>query len=57
MGLYTLLSLNYINAECRGMVGDLGVWTTREAHQLGARDDLSSPLPFGQNYNNHWIAN
>ena len=29
------------------MVGDLGVWTPREDHQLGAQDDLSGPLSFG----------
>jgi hypothetical protein len=33
------------------MVGALGVWTPREAHQPGARDDLSGPLPFGQSDN------
>jgi hypothetical protein len=57
MGLYTLMSLSYIDVECKGMVGDLGVWTPREAHQPRARDDLSGPLPFGQNDNDHWIAN
>ena len=29
------------------MVGDLGVWTPWEDHQLGAREDLSGPLSFG----------
>ena len=28
------------------MVGALGVWTPREAHQSRARDDLIGPLPF-----------
>ena len=46
MGLYMPTSLTLIDAERKGMVGALGVWTPREDHQLGARDDLSGPLPF-----------
>jgi hypothetical protein len=34
------------------MVGALGVWAPREAHQHGAQDDLSGPLNFGQRDNN-----
>jgi len=33
------------------MVGALGVWTLREAHQPVARDGLSGPLPFCQTDN------
>ena len=40
-------SLILIDAESKGMVGALGVWTPQEAHQPGARDDLTGPLPFG----------
>jgi hypothetical protein len=33
------------------MVGDLGVWNPREAHQPRSQDDLLGPLPFGQSEN------
>ena len=47
MGLYMPSSLTLIDAESKGMVGALGVWTPQEAHQLGSQDDLLAPLPFG----------
>ena len=48
MGLYVPTSVTPIKAKRKGMVGDLGVWTPREDHQLGARDNLSGPLPFAK---------
>ena len=46
MGLYIQFFHTLFDMESKGMVGALGVWTPREAHQLEARDDLSGPLPF-----------
>ena len=48
-------SLIIIYVERKGMVGDLGVWTPWEAHQPGARDDLTGPLPFGTR-GKQWMA-
>ena len=54
MGLYVPTSLTLIDVESKGLVGALGVWTSREAHQPGARDDLSGPLPFWYTWHSLW---